>query len=58
MFFKRRNKHERYYLFPGMGGKSFRRKQRMFFIWSVVFALVAAGILALVFLAIDSRAFR
>lgn len=55
MFFKRRNKHERYYLFPGMGGKSFRNKQRKFFIWSVLAGLLAAAILALVFFAFDTR---
>jgi len=58
MFFKRRNKHERYYLFPGMGGKSFRRKQRMFFIWSLVVALSTAALVTGIFYLINNASGR
>jgi len=37
---------ERYYLLPGMGGKSFRRKQIFFWKWSIVAALGISAILA------------
>ncbi len=45
MFFNRPKKHERYYLFAGMGGSAFRRKQRRFFWSAVAVALVGATIL-------------
>jgi len=46
MWFQRKRKHERYYLFPGMGGNQLRRKQRMFFILSVSTAIGTALLLA------------
>jgi len=55
MFFNRKKKHERYYLFPGMGGSSFRRKQRLFFIWSLVVALLAGCIVAAIIYMISGR---
>ena len=55
MFFNSKKKHERYYLFPGMGGRSLRRKQRMFFIWSLVVALLTAGLLAAILYFLNQR---
>jgi len=51
MFRKKRardKEKERYYLLPGQGGKAYRRKQRIFLIWSVVVALGVAAIFAAV----------
>ena len=39
---------ERYYLLPGMGGKSFRRKQNFFWKWSIIAGLGVSAILAAV----------
>ena len=38
---------ERYYLLPGMGGKSFRRKQVFFWKWSIIAGLGVSAIVAL-----------
>jgi hypothetical protein len=35
----------RYYLLPGMGGRLYRQKQKFIIKWSVIAALVVAGIL-------------
>jgi len=37
---------ERYYLLPGMGGRAARRKQMVFWKWSIIVGLVFAMILA------------
>jgi hypothetical protein len=37
---------ERYYLLPGMGGQSFRRKQTFFWKWSIIAGLAGSAILA------------
>jgi hypothetical protein len=37
---------QRFYLLPGQGGRAHRRKQWFIIKWSVVAALVVAGILA------------
>jgi hypothetical protein len=37
---------ERYYLLPGQGGHSYRRKQKFILKWSILAALVVSGILA------------
>ena len=37
---------ERYYLLPGQGGKSARRKHRRILLWSIVFGLFASGAVA------------
>jgi hypothetical protein len=37
---------ERYYLLPGMGGQSFRRKQIFFWKWSIIAGLGISAILA------------
>jgi hypothetical protein len=44
--FERNRERERFYLLPGMGGRAFRRKYRLFLCWSIVTGLVASAILA------------
>jgi hypothetical protein len=39
---------ERYYLLPGMGGRAARRKQMLFWKWSIIAGLVVSAILAAV----------
>jgi len=50
--FARDKEKDRYYLFPGQGGRSARRKHRRILLWSIVFGLVVsaafAGILYLI----------
>jgi hypothetical protein len=46
MGFARDKERERYYLLPGQGGRSARRKHRRILLWSIAFGLVASGILA------------
>jgi len=44
--FERNKERERFYLFPGQGGRAFRRKRRVFFWWAVVAGLFVSAILA------------
>jgi len=37
---------QRFYLFPGQGGRSYRRKQNIILLWSVIAALVVSLALA------------
>jgi hypothetical protein len=37
---------DRFYLLPGMGGKSFRRKQRYILKWSIAAGLLVSAIVA------------
>jgi hypothetical protein len=37
---------DRFYLLPGMGGRAFRRKQRVILWWSVVAGLLVSSFLA------------
>lgn len=48
--FRRRHDRDkdRYYLLPGMGGRSLRRKQRRIFRAAVAVGLVVSGLIALV----------
>lgn len=43
---KKDKEKERYYLFAGMGGKAFRRKQNVFLVWSVLAAVMVSLALA------------
>ena len=38
---------ERFYLLPGQGGESYRRKRRYLLTWSVLVALLFSGLLVL-----------
>jgi len=44
---KREQKHERYYLLAGMGGRAMRRKHKLFLCWSILTGLAVSGALAL-----------
>jgi hypothetical protein len=45
---KSKKPRERFYLLPGQGGRSYRRKQRLFMRWTVSVSLVFGLILAVV----------
>ena len=48
--FARDKEKDRYYLFPGQGGRSARRKHRRILFWSILFGLVvSAGFAALLY---------
>jgi hypothetical protein len=44
---RRDHKHERFYLFAGMGGKAMRRKHKIQLYWSLVAGLLVCAALAL-----------
>ena len=47
MFFRKSHKpRERFYLFPGQGGRMYRRKQQQFMRWSLAVALISGVTLA------------
>jgi hypothetical protein len=50
--FARDKEKDRYYLFPGQGGRSARRKHRRILLWAILFGMVMsvalAGILYLI----------
>jgi len=49
MFWQKRDKEkERFYLLAGMGGRSARRKHRIFLLWSVVAGLIVSIIVAII----------
>lgn len=48
MFKKRDKERERFYLLPGMGGRAYRRKQRLIWKVSVAVGLLVATLFALV----------
>jgi len=37
---KRDKPQERFYLFPGQGGRNYQRKQKRFMIWAVLAAVI------------------
>jgi len=43
-WFKKDKAHERYYLLPGMGGRSLHRKQMMMLRWSIAVGLVFSAL--------------
>jgi hypothetical protein len=46
MGFAKDKERERYYLLPGQGGRSARRKHRRILLWSIGFGLIASAIFA------------
>lgn len=42
--FAKDKERERYYLLPGQGGRSARRKHRRILLWSIVFGLFASAV--------------
>jgi hypothetical protein len=46
----RNQKHQRFYLYPGQGGRLLRQKRKVFLTWSVIVGtLVSAVIAALIY---------
>jgi hypothetical protein len=45
-WFQRDKEKERFYLLPGMGGRSLRRKHMRFLRWAVFFAVIVSALLA------------
>jgi hypothetical protein len=43
---KKDKPRERFYLFPGQGGKNYYRKQRVFLTWAVIVSVLFGGVLA------------
>jgi hypothetical protein len=51
----RRNKEqERYYLLPGMGGRSLRRKRLVMLIWGIVIGVIVSIVVGLTMYYINS----
>jgi hypothetical protein len=48
LFGKKDKPRERFYLFPGQGGRNYRRKQQVILRWTVAVALSFGLLLALV----------
>jgi len=48
LFGKRHKPRERFYLFPGQGGRMYRRKQKRFMRWALAVALCFGSVLAAV----------
>jgi Ni/Fe-hydrogenase subunit HybB-like protein len=47
MLFRKKHKpRERFYLFPGQGGRSYREKQRRIMRWTISLALIFAATMA------------
>jgi hypothetical protein len=45
-WFQRQKERPRFYLLPGMGGRAYRRKQKMILKWSIAAGLLVSAILA------------
>ncbi len=45
-WFKRDKEKDRFYLLPGMGGRAYRRKQRVILFWSIVAGLLFSAAFA------------
>lgn len=45
--FKKEKEKDRFYLFAGMGGKAYRRKQNIFLVWSLFAGILVSLALAL-----------
>ncbi len=43
-WFERDKERERFYLLPGMGGRAYRRKQNIIFVWSVIAGLLVSSL--------------
>jgi hypothetical protein len=49
VFFRKNHKpRERFYLFPGQGGRNYRRKQRRIMRWTLAVSLLLGTVLAVV----------
>lgn len=45
-WFARNKERERFYLLPGMGGRAYRRKQKVFLRWAIGAGVVVSAIVA------------
>ncbi len=54
-WFSASKEKERYYLLPGMGGRNYRRKQRVILSWSIVAGLVVSAVFAFLLYYLGSR---
>ena len=54
-WFKRDPEAERYYLFPGQGGRAVRRKRRAMIQWSLIVGLLVSVVLALAMYWLNDR---
>jgi len=48
LFGKKNKPRERFYLFPGQGGRNYREKQKRLIFWSAMAAILLGAVLALV----------
>jgi hypothetical protein len=46
VFFKKDKPRERFYLFPGQGGRNYHRKQRRLLSWAIFVAVLAGAALS------------
>jgi len=44
--FGNKKEPERYYLLPGMGGRSLKRKRKLMLIWGVAMGIIVSALLA------------
>ncbi len=54
-WFQRDKEKQRYYLLPGMGGRSLRRKRKWMWRWSIITGLCTAGIVGFLMYWIGTR---
>jgi hypothetical protein len=45
---RRDKEKQRFYLLPGQGGKLYRKKQKIFILWSLAAAAIVSGIIAVI----------
>lgn len=45
-WFSRNKEHQRFYLFPGQGGRLLRRKRKVFLTWSIIVGVLVSGVIA------------
>lgn len=56
MFWQTKDKEQqRFYLLPGMGGRAFRRKQKIILYWSLAAGLIVSGVVACILYVISRQ---
>jgi hypothetical protein len=53
--FHRNKEQQRFYLLPGMGGRAFRKKQKVILQWSIAAGLLASGAVAVILWMMSKR---
>lgn len=51
----RNKEQQRFYLLPGMGGRAYRRKQKLILKWSIITGILASGVLAVLLYLMSKR---